>query len=130
MIWAVALSAGALVAAGVYLALSRDVLRAVIGLSLIGSGANLVVLASGRVGTAVPAVIQAGTKELPEIAANPLPQALVLTAIVISFSLICFSLMLVLAIKQRMGTADSMHLRAAEPPPAADAKPPVLDDAA
>lgn len=130
MIWAVATSAGALVAAGVYLALSRQLLRSVIGLSLIASGANLVVLASGRLGSSVPAIIPPGSVELAGLSANPLPQALVLTAIVISFSLTGFSLLLVLALKQRLGTADSTEVRSAEPPPASDGKPPVLDDAA
>jgi multicomponent Na+:H+ antiporter subunit C len=58
-----------------------------------------------------------------EAAANPLPQALVLTAIVIGFSLTCFSLILVLAIVQRTGSRDSERLQVAEPPAGADGKP-------
>lgn len=128
MIWLVALAAGALVAAGVYLAMSRDIVRMVIGISLIGAGANLVVLGAGRLGAAVPAIVPAGEKVLTALAANPLPQALVLTAIVISFSLTCFSLCLVLAVSRSLGSVDSHGLRAAEPPAAADGAPARLDD--
>jgi multicomponent Na+:H+ antiporter subunit C len=122
MIWAIAIAVFATVAAGVYLALARDLLRCVIGISLIGAAANLVVFAAGRVGTMVPPVIPAGETVL-SAAVNPLPQALVLTAIVIGFALVCFSLVLVLALKSRTGIADSEALRLAEPPPAADGKP-------
>jgi multicomponent Na+:H+ antiporter subunit C len=122
MIWAIAIAVFATVAAGVYLALARDLLRCVIGISLIGAAANLVVFAAGRVGTMVPPVIPAGETVL-SAAVNPLPQALVLTAIVIGFALVCFSLVLVLALKSRTGIADSEALRLAEQPPAADGKP-------
>jgi multicomponent Na+:H+ antiporter subunit C len=127
VIWAIAVAVFATVAAGVYLALSRDLLRCVIGVSLIGAAANLVVFAAGRVGTMVPPVIPAGETVL-SAAVNPLPQALVLTAIVIGFALVCFSLVLVLALKSRTGIADSEALRLAEPPPAADGKPALEKD--
>lgn len=126
MIWALALAVFATVAAGVYLALSRDLLRCVIGVSLFAAAANLVVFAAGRIGTMVPPVIPPGESAL-SAAVNPLPQALVLTAIVIGFALTCFSLVLVLALKSRSGLADSEVLRLAEPPPGADGKPALED---
>lgn len=122
MIWWLASAVGATVAAGVYLALSRSLLRCVIGLSLLGTAANLIVFASGRVGSSTPPVILPGAAVL-EDAGNPLPQALVLTAIVIGFSLTCFSLLLVLALKQQTGLSDSHALRLAEPPEGHDGKP-------
>ncbi|MCC7035320.1 MAG: NADH-quinone oxidoreductase subunit K [Acidobacteria bacterium] len=128
MIWAVALSAGALVASGAYLALSRDALRAVVGVSLIGAGANLVVLSAGRLDAVMPAFVPEGASRLADGAANPLPQALVLTAIVIGFSLTCFALALVMTIRQRVGDTDSTGLRAAEPPAGADGLPAFPDD--
>jgi multicomponent Na+:H+ antiporter subunit C len=128
VIWSIAVAVAALIAAGVYLALGRELLRAVVGLSLIGAGANLAVLAAGRVGSAVPAVVPPGDEVLAAAAANPLPQALVLTAIVISFSLVCFSLLLTLALAQQSGVADSRDLNAAEPRPRADGQPAVLDE--
>ena len=127
MIWALALAVFATVTAGVYLALSRDLLRCVIGVSLIGAAANLVLFGAGRIGTMLPPVIPEGAVVL-SAAVNPLPQALVLTAIVIGFALTCFSLVLVLALKSRTGIADSELLRVAEPPPGADGKPALEDD--
>ena len=125
MIWAAALAAGALVASGVFLTLARDALRVVIGISLVSAGANLVVLGAGRFDSGQPAFIAAGASVLAEGTANPLPQALVLTAIVIGFSLTCFALALVLALQHRFTTTDVAQLTAADPPIGADGLPPV-----
>ena len=126
MMWVLAITAGVAVAAGVFLATSRDVFRAVIGLAILGSAANLVLFASGRLGSALPAVVVAGESGLRD-AANPLPQALVLTAIVIGFALICFALALVLRLIQHVGTDDALALRQAEPVPTDAIKPPLPD---
>lgn len=120
-----ALAAGVTLAAGVYLSLSRDLLRCVVGVSVVGVAANLVIFTMGRPGATPPPLIPAGRAVLEEGAANPLPQALVLTAIVIGFALTCFSLVLVLAVKQRTGVADGDALRVSEPPPDPDGKPPL-----
>lgn len=119
-----AIAAGAAVTAGVFLLLSRDVLRIVVGVSLVGLAANLILFAAGRPKpTSAPPIVPELAAELAVHAANPLPQALVLTAIVIGFALTCFSLVLVLALKQSTGSADGDGLRAAEPPPGPDGKP-------
>ncbi|NIC40692.1 sodium:proton antiporter [Aquabacterium sp. A08] len=123
MIWVLALTVWVTVAAGVYLALSRDAFRTVLGLAVLGAAANLVLFAAGRLGSAAPAVVPLGETALRD-AANPLPQALVLTAIVIGFALVCFSLALVLRLIQRSGTDDALALRQAEPLPADPVKPP------
>lgn len=128
MSWLLAIAIGAVIAAGVFLLLSRSVLRVVIGVSLIGSAVNLMLFASGRVGSGGPPVIEQGLEALVG-ASNPLPQALVLTAIVISFALTCFSLVLALTVKQKTGEGDTDALRDAEPPSGADGKPAVLEDA-
>ncbi len=122
MILLLALGVGATVAAGVYCTLSRDLLRCVVGVSLLAAAANVVVLAAGRVTTSAPPVIPPGAETLT-LGASPLPQALVLTAIVIGFSLTCYSLVTMLTIKQLTGVADSHALRAAEPPPDTDGAP-------
>ncbi len=127
MSWPVALAIFSLIAAGVFLALSRNLLRCVIGVSIFGSAINLYLFTAGRLGAAAPPLIRAGVERLPEDAANPLPQALVLTAIVIAFALTCFSLVLALAIRQDTGRADTDLLRHAEPPPGDDGKPAPLD---
>ncbi len=122
MSWLLALSVGALLAAGVFLLLSRQLLRLVLGVSLVGSGVNLLLFAAGRIGPTAPPVVELGEQVLTG-AANPVPQALVLTAIVIGFALVCFSLILALAVQQAGGDADVDSLRDAEPPPGADGKP-------
>ncbi len=111
------------VTAGVYLALSRDVFRCVIGLAVLGAAANLVLFTAGRLGSTMPAVVPLGDSVL-ENAANPLPQALVLTAIVIGFALVCFSLVLLLRLMRDAQTDDATALRYAEPVPDDPVKPP------
>lgn len=126
MIWLLALTVWVAVSAGAYLALSRDVFRCVLGLAILGAAANLVLFAAGRIGSILPAVVPQG-QEVLQSAANPLPQALVLTAIVIGFALVCFSLALVLRLIQRTGIDDAHVLRQAEPLPADPIKPPYAD---
>ena len=111
MIWAVAFALWITLTAGLYLALSRDVLRCVVGLALLGSAVNLLLLAAGRLGSAQPAVIEAGGRVLQE-AANPLPQALVLTAIVIGFATTALFLVVLLASR---GLSDTDHVDGEEP---------------
>ncbi|MGY6518404.1 MAG: sodium:proton antiporter [Lysobacteraceae bacterium] len=128
MSWLLATAIGAILAAGIFLALSRSILRVVIGVSLVGAAANLMLFSAGRVGQGTPPVIEQGLEALVD-GSNPLPQALVLTAIVIGFALTCFSLVLALSVKQQTGESDTDRLRDAEPPVGEDGKPGVLDDA-
>ena len=129
MIWALAFAVWVTLAAGVYLMLSRDMLRSVVGLALLGSAINLLLLASGRLASMHPAVVEAGASALGE-SANPLPQALVLTAIVIGFALMCFALVLVKQLVQRAGVDDALQLRLVEPEPDDPVKPPMAVDEA
>jgi multicomponent Na+:H+ antiporter subunit C len=103
------------VAAGVWLLLSRDLFRVVIGLSVLGSAVNLIVFIGGRPGTLLPPVIEKGSDVLAQSAANPLPQALVLTAIVIGFALLCFSLVLAARLNRQHGHTDIADYQASEP---------------
>lgn len=128
MIWLVVLALWFMLAAGAYLALSRDVVRCVIGLMLLGNGVNLLLLSSGRLGSPEPAVIEAGMTALSASAANPLPQALVLTAIVIGFALACLSLVLVVGLAGVGAGDDVDSLRDAEPPADDPVKPPMAQD--
>ncbi|MDX9719806.1 MAG: sodium:proton antiporter [Myxococcota bacterium] len=127
MIWIIAVAVAAVLSAGVYMTLSRDLLRVVIGVSLMAAAANLIVFGAARPQHTAPPIIEEGQRFIQE-ATPPLPQALVLTAIVIGFSLTCFSLLLVLAIKQRSAHNDSHRLRASEPPSRDDGYPPILDE--
>ena len=111
----IALMVGALVAAAVYLMLARNVLRFLFGLLLISNAANLLIFASGGLTPESPPLIPEGSKLPPEGVANALPQALVLTAIVIGFGLFAFALVLIYRGYQTMGTLDSDEMRLAEP---------------
>jgi multicomponent Na+:H+ antiporter subunit C len=128
MNYLVALTLGLVVAAGTYLALSRDVLRCVIGVSLISSAVNLLVFSAGRISTLSPPIMRAGEQILPAVAANPLPQALVLTAIVIGFAFLCFSMVLIMRLVQQSGSRDMDQLRDAEPDDIDPIKPSMLRD--
>lgn len=125
MIWAVAIALWVTLAVGVYLMLSRDVLRCVVGLAVLGNAVNLLLLAAGRLTSAQPAVIEAGRTTLGN-AANPLPQALVLTAIVIGLALLCFALVLVMRLVRRIGSYDALALRLVEPIPTDPVQPPLV----
>jgi len=123
MIWAIAMALWITLLVGARLAMSRDVLRCVLGLSIIGSGVNLFLFSSGRITTALPAVVPAGATTLGE-SANPLPQALVLTAIVIGFALVCFSLVLALRLIRDADSDNTLDLRFAEPVATHPVEPP------
>ena len=85
--------ASVLVSAGTYLALQRVLTRVIIGLGLISHGVNLlIVLSSGQSGR--PPVLREGVD--PASVSDPLPQAMVLTAIVITFGVTAFLLALAL----------------------------------
>ena len=111
----VALMVGALVAAATYLMLARNVLRFLFGLVLLSNAANLLIFASGGLTPESPPLIPDGMDTPLPGAANALPQALVLTAIVIGFGLFAFALVLVYRGYQSLGTLDSDEMRLAEP---------------
>jgi multicomponent Na+:H+ antiporter subunit C len=113
-----ALLAGLFFATAIYLMLSRHIIRIMLGVALLGNGVNLTLFVAGRIGTDVPPVITAGDT-LSRTAANPLPQALILTAIVISFSFFAFLMVLAYRAWQALGTDNTDTMRFAEPVDAA-----------
>jgi multicomponent Na+:H+ antiporter subunit C len=106
---------GLFLAGGVYLLLSRSLLRMLLGLTLFGNAINLTIFTAGRLVAAVPPIVTADALVPPAGSANPLPQALILTAIVIGFSM--FAFLLILAYRAYAGLAadDTDKLRLAEP---------------
>ena len=80
----VAVTIGELFACGLYLMMSRNLIRVLLGFLLVGHGTNLLLLSSGRSGSA-PIVGEPGGD-----GADPLPQALILTSIVISLAVATF----------------------------------------
>ena len=115
---------GVLFAAAVYLMLARNLMRFLFGLILISNAANLALFTAGRLTEAAPPLIAEGADGPAGVVANALPQALVLTAIVIGFALVCFALVLVVRVIRDVRTDDALELRQAEPLPDHPVKPP------
>lgn len=106
-----ACTAGLFFAAGLHQLMQRSMPRLLIGLLLLGNGANLAVFtASGRL-REIPPLIEVGAASPPAGAADPLPQALVLTAIVIGFAMIAFTGALLLRLHRAVGEDDVDEVR-------------------
>lgn len=110
-----ALVIGAMVAAAVYLMLSGHMLRFIFGLVLISNAANMTIFTAGRLTEGEPALVPLGADAPSDIVANALPQALVLTAIVIGFGLFAFAITLVWRAWVSLGTLNANEMRLAEP---------------
>jgi multicomponent Na+:H+ antiporter subunit C len=110
-----ALLVGAFFAASIYLLLSRSIIRLLMGVVLLGNAVNLLIFTIGRLTREIPPFITTGTRQYIDVIANPLPQALILTAIVISFSIFAFILVLSFRAYQELGSDDTDDLRVAEP---------------
>jgi len=110
-----AILVGALFTVAIYLFLSKHIIRILMGAAILGNAVNLLIFTAGRVTREVPPIISGDANALTEAAANPLPQALILTAIVISFSFFAFLLVLGYRAFQELGTDNSDEMRLAEP---------------
>jgi multicomponent K+:H+ antiporter subunit C len=98
---------GVLTASGVYLLLRARLYPVVLGLTLLSYAINLFLFAMGRLRTGVPAVIGQAAEQ-----ADPVPQALVLTAIVIGFAMTAFVVALSL---RALGELRTDHVDGEEP---------------
>ena len=85
---------GGLYAAGIYLILRRSFAKLIIGLALLTNAANLFIFTVGGLTRASPPLVLEGVKAPPTPVADPLPQALILTAIVIGFGVLAFMMVL------------------------------------
>ncbi len=90
---------GILTACGIYLTLRGRTFSVALGLTLLSYAVNLFLFAMGRLTVGAPPVIREGAESY----ADPLPQALVLTAIVISFGMTAFAVMLSLRTRGELG---------------------------
>jgi len=86
---------GVLYAAGIYMILRRSLVKLILGIIILGNGANLLIFLLGRVVKGSPPIIPADSDVFQTVYADPVPQALILTAIVISFGLQSFAIILV-----------------------------------
>lgn len=114
MDYVVAALAGVLFAAATYLLLSRALIRMLLGLGILGNAVNLVIFVAGRLTRAVPPIVLEGNT-MPVDGANPLPQALILTAIVIGFAMFSFLLVLAYRAYQVLEADNTDNMRVAEP---------------
>jgi multicomponent Na+:H+ antiporter subunit C len=99
----------------IFLLTSPNLIRILLGVALLGNAANLTIFTAGRLTREVPPIIPEGAMQPLAQTANPLPQALILTAIVISFSLFAFILVLVYRSYQEIGSENVDRMRDAEP---------------
>jgi len=97
---------GLLFAAGVYCLLRRSIVKLVIGLILLSQGANLLVFTAGGLVAGKPSLVPEGADMPAAPYADPLPQAMVLTAIVIGFGLVAFFVSLVYRANEAVGADD------------------------
>lgn len=97
---------GGLYAAGLYLMLRRSLVKLIIGLSLLSHAANLLLFTAGGLTRARPPLIPEDASRPIGPFADPLPQALILTAIVISFGVLAFTLVLGYRAYSTVGTDD------------------------
>ena len=101
-----ALASAVLYTAGIYLMLRRRLAQLIIGLGLLSNGTNLLIFTAGGLTRAQPPLVSATAEQLVPPYADPVPQALVLTAIVIGFGLLAFSLVLAHRVHTVVGTDD------------------------
>ncbi|MCG8420578.1 MAG: Na+/H+ antiporter subunit C [Proteobacteria bacterium] len=111
MFFVFAVAVGVLFAAGVFLMLRPSVIRLVIGLVLMSHGANLLIFVAGGLRRGTPAIVADGALSPPAGYADPIPQALVLTAIVIGFAVVAFAAVLVKRVCRVMGTDELDRMR-------------------
>ena len=107
-----ALAIGVLTASGVWLMLRPRTFQVIIGLSLVSYAVNLFIFSMGRLRSGAAPITGKGAED-PALYADPTPQALVLTAIVISFALTALFLVVLLASR---GETGSDHVDGQETP--------------
>ncbi len=114
MIVVLAFVIGGLYAAGLYMMLRRSVTKLIIGLSLLSHAANLLLFTAGGLVRARPPLIPDNSETIQPPFADPVPQALVLTAIVISFGVTAFALALIHRANRVIGTDDLDQMKATD----------------
>ncbi|MFO7790243.1 MAG: NADH-quinone oxidoreductase subunit K [Bacteroidota bacterium] len=96
---------GGLFGCAIYMILRRCIIKLIIGLSLLAHAGNLLIFTIGTTLRGKSPLIEAGEKTVSGVS-DPLPQALVLTAIVIGFGITAFTIVLIRQVYQTTGTSD------------------------
>ena len=111
MEWMLALAIGVLTGSGVWLLLRPRTFQVIIGLSLLGYAVNLFIFSAGRLAIDREPILADGVAPTLEQYADPVPQSLVLTAIVIGFAMTALFLVVLLASR---GLSHSDHVDGAK----------------
>jgi multicomponent Na+:H+ antiporter subunit C len=101
-----AFAVGGLYATGLYLMLRRSIVKLLIGLALLSNAANLLIFTAAGLTRGRPPLVPGGAEQPAAPYADPLPQALILTAIVIGFGVLAFAVVLVHRAHQAVGSDD------------------------
>ncbi len=118
-----AVAVGGLFAGGVYLTLRRSLAQIIFGLSLIANSVNLMIFTVGGLTHGRPPLVPEGAEQPNGDYANPVPQALILTAIVIGFAVLAFALALAYRSYRIVRSDDPDAMRSTE-----QLEPPVDED--
>lgn len=97
---------GVLYSSGIYMMLRRSMVKLLIGILLLGNGANILIFLMGGIVKGKAPIISENHKTFLEAYADPIPQSLILTAIVISFALTAFAIVLLKNAYKLTGTDD------------------------
>lgn len=101
-----AVVAGVLYATGLYLMLRRRLAQLIVGLSLLASGSNILIFTAAGLTRGRPPLIPEGASAFRSSVSDPVPQSLILTAIVIGFGVLSFSLVLAHRVNRSASTDD------------------------
>lgn len=105
---------GIIYAAGLYMMMRRSIVKLIAGLAMLGYASNLLIFTISRLTRAQPPLIPEGMSSPTAPFADPVPQALILTAIVIGFGLQAFALVLIKRVYQTVGTDDLDQMKATD----------------
>lgn len=97
---------GLLFSAGLYMMMRRSIVKVIIGLALISHAVNLLVFAAAGLRRLAPPILPDGASSPQAPVTDPVPQALILTAIVISFGVLAFAVVLIHRAYGTAGTDD------------------------
>lgn len=101
-----AIVVGTLYGAGIFMVLRRSLVKLILGLGLLGHATNLLLFSASGVVRERPPIIPASETEIAGAFANPLSQALILTAIVIGLASTAFAIVLAKRAYALLGTDD------------------------
>ncbi len=116
MVLLLAITAGVLFAAAIYMLLRRSLMKILVGLLLLSYAVNLLLINSADLIPARPSLVAPDSLRPPAVYADPVPQALILTAIVISFGLTAFAVVLMRQVYGALGTDDLDEMRCTDVP--------------